>query len=75
MTEKERVVLERFGKYITKKGVSNDFLLELIQLTGSFLNLQTIADYARAKHLSYQGVKTCRKIIILFGCKFVLDND
>ena len=54
--------------------LDNQSLVQLIELAGSYLNLKTIADYARSKNLSYQGVKKCRESKELFGVKFVIDN-
>lgn len=54
--------------------LDNASLVELIKLSGTYLNLMTIPDYAKANGLSYQGVKTCRHIERLFGAKFVIDN-
>lgn len=44
--------------------ISNDELVQICELAGDYLNLK-----------SYNGVKKTRKIIILFGQKFVIDND
>ena len=55
--------------------LDNDSLIELIQLAGAYLNLQTIPDYARAKNMSYEGVKKYRHIETIFNVKFVIDND
>jgi len=55
--------------------LSNQDLAQLIELCGSFLNLKTIPDYAKANNLSYNGVKNHRQIQIIFNIKFVIDND
>ena len=55
--------------------LSNNDLVQLIEVAGAFLNLQTIPDYAKTKNLSYNGVKNHREIIELFNTKFVIDND
>ena len=55
--------------------INNESLVQLIELAGAYLNLQTIPDYAKSKDMSYNGVKKCRKIIELFSVKFVIDND
>ncbi len=54
--------------------IDNDGLLELIKLSGAYLNIQTIPDYARDNRLSYQGVKVTRRIEKVFNVKFVIDN-
>jgi hypothetical protein len=75
LSEKEQQVLEKFLQFVYKNKISNEFLVQLIELTGSFLNLQTISDYARKKELSYNGVKKTRYIRKIFNVKFVIDNE
>jgi len=55
--------------------LSNSDLVQIIELAGEYLNLQTISNYAKDSGLSYNGVKKCRNIINLFGCKLVIDNE
>lgn len=55
--------------------LDNDSLIELIQHSGSYLNLKTIPDYAKANKMSYEGVKKFRTIKEMFGVRFVVDND
>lgn len=55
--------------------IDNDGLVELFKDMGSYLNLQTIPDYARAQNMSYEGVKKGRRIEEIFGVKYVIDND
>ena len=75
LTDKEKDTLKGLEKYICEEGVSNAFLVELFKLAGSYLNLQTISDYAREHNMSYEGVKKHRNIVKLFNIKFVIDND
>lgn len=67
-------MLARLEKRIFESGVSNEFLVQLIELSGSYLGLQTIPDYARNHNLSYNGVKKARQKVVLFGVRFVVDN-
>lgn len=55
--------------------LTNDDLVELIKVAGSYLNLQTIPVYAKERGLTYQGVKVTRKIVEIFNVKFVIDNE
>jgi hypothetical protein len=50
-------------------------LVQFIEVAGSFLNLQTIPDYAKKHNLSYNGVKKHREIVTIFNVKFVIDNE
>lgn len=75
MTEKEIDIINRLGTYIHENGMSNEALVQLIELSGSFLNLMTISDYAKANQLSYNGVKHNRTIVKIFNTKFVIENQ
>ena len=55
--------------------LDNDSLVQLIELSGRYLNLQTIANYAKENNISYNGAKKFRNIIQLFQTKFVIEND
>ena len=65
--------------FVTEKTMngelSNSDLVQLIEVAGAFLNLQTISDYSKAKNLSYNGVKNHRQVIEIFNVKFVIDNE
>ena len=49
-------------------------LVQIIELCGSYLNLQTIPYYAKSHNLSYNGVKKTRTKMEIFNVKFVIDN-
>ena len=55
--------------------LNNESLVQIIELCGSYLNLQTISDYAKDKGISYNGAKNNREIKELFNVKFVKDNE
>ena len=55
--------------------LNNDSLVQLIERAGEYLNLQTIPNYAKEKGKTYNGVKKHRKIVKLFGVKFVIENE
>lgn len=74
MTNEEETVINKFEKYIYEKVPSNDFLVQIIELSGKYLNLQTISNYAKNNNLSYNGVKNYRQKITLFGKTFIIDN-
>ena len=78
LTEYEQKALQKLGQSIQSGQWSNDGLVELIKLSGEFLNLKTIPDYCTDTGMSYQGAMkptSKRKIEILFNVKFVIDND
>ena len=55
--------------------LSNGDVVQIIELCGELLNLETISSYAKSNNLSYNGVKNNRQVIAIFGCKLVIDND
>lgn len=55
--------------------LDNNSLLEVFKVTGHYLNLETISNYAKRTGMTYQGVKYSRQIETIYGVKFVIDND
>lgn len=55
--------------------LDNESLVQLIELAGGYLNLSTIPNYCRSNRMSYNGAKKYRKVVVLFGVKFVIDNN
>ena len=74
-TENTDKLLEFVYNKNIKGELNNDSLVQLIELSGSLLNLKTIPDYAKANNKSYNGVKNNRNIVTIFNVKFVIDND
>ena len=75
MSENELIAIEKFIKMVQEKGVSDEFLVQICELSGSYLNLKTISDYAKYNKMSYNGVKKFRKTVKLFNTKYIIDND
>jgi len=74
LSKKEKDIITRIDKYLYENKITNDCLVQLIELCGGYLNLKTIPNYAKDNNLSYNGVKKTRNIINLFNIKFVIDN-
>lgn len=74
MTKKEKLTIEKYEKFVFENNPSTDFLVEIFKLSGNYLNLQTISNYAKSHNKSYEGVKRFRNIKEIFGVKFVIDN-
>lgn len=55
--------------------LDNNSLLQLFEVMGQYLNLETIPNYAKRTGLTYNGVKCTRMIKEIFGVKFVIDNE
>lgn len=75
ITDKGKKLCDFVTEKTMQGELSNNDLVQLIEVAGAFLNLQTIPDYAKAKNLSYNGVKNHREIIEIFNVKFVIDNN
>ena len=68
-------LITRFEKYIFDGNVSNEELVQIIEVCGQYLNLKTISDYCKVNNISYNGAKNFRTKIELFGVKFIIDNE
>lgn len=75
LSQYELLAIRKLNESIVNGKWSNDGMVQLIELIGDYLNLQTIPDYAKSQDLSYNGVKKTRKIQLIKGVKFVIDND
>ena len=62
-------------KCLQKDELSDEDLVQIIERVNNYLNLKTIQKYSIDNGISYNGSKKNRKIIKLFGCKFIADND
>lgn len=74
LTDYEKNIINKLGESIQYGKWSNEGLVQLIELVGSFLNLQTIPDYCKYNNITYNGVKKSRNIQRIFNVKFVIDN-
>jgi hypothetical protein len=75
MTDYELNSLNKLGQAIEAGKWSNEGLVQLIKLSGGYLNLMTIPAYAKLNNMSYPGVRDYRNIVNLFDVKFVIDNE
>jgi hypothetical protein len=75
ITENTTKLLKFTAEKFEKGELNNDSLVQLIELAGNYLNIESIPNYAKQNNLSYNGVKKFRTIVELFNVKFVVDND
>jgi hypothetical protein len=75
ITENTTKLLKFTSEKFEKGELNNDSLVQLIELAGNYLNIESIPNYAKQNNLSYNGVKKFRTIVELFNIKFVIDND
>lgn len=69
------VICEHLSKRIMADELSNDDMVQLIEHIGAYLNLSTVADYAKSNGISYNGAKKFRKVVKIFNVKFIIDNQ
>jgi hypothetical protein len=75
MSELKDKIALNIHKGMDNNMLSNNDLVQIIELCGSYLNLSTIPDYAKKNNISYNGAKKFRNIKKIFGTKYVIDND
>jgi histidinol phosphatase-like PHP family hydrolase len=68
-------ICNRLTYYITNGQLSNDDLVQIIEHTGSYLNLATRSEWKRQTGKCYNTAKKYRRNVRLFGATFVIDND
>ena len=70
--------VDKISEYVYKslqnEELNCDGLVQLIEQLNTYLNLKTLPKYAKDNAITYNGAKNNRKIIELFGCKFIADN-
>lgn len=80
MNNKTEIINNHLSKLVQKGELSNEAIVSIIENLGSYLNLKTIADYARVENITYNAVlkrianKRC-ELLIVFNQKFIIDNE
>ena len=69
------LIAQKLEKYIHNNEVTNQELVQIIEVAGQYLNLKTRSAYAKENRLSYNGAKNHRENVYLFGVPFIIDND
>jgi hypothetical protein len=75
LSDYEKQSLQKLGESIQSGKWSNDGLVQLIELTGMFLNPLSIQECANRYSKTYNGIKKTREAIVLFGHKYIIDNE
>ena len=75
LSQYETNSLNKLGESIQSGKWSNHGLVQLIELVGGFLNLQTIPEYCKKTGISYNGAKKFRTVKEIFGVKFIIENN
>ena len=74
LSEYEKLSLIKLEKSIYENKWSNDGLVQLIELIREYLQPIPIQKFADKTGKSYNGIKKTKKITILLGHKFIIDN-
>ena len=76
MSELEQEYLYKLEKRINDIGVSNDFLVSIMKLCETYLNLQRISVYSKENRKTPQGMRKYRKNNIIKICDYqlIIDN-
>lgn len=71
------IIINHIGKRVQNNELSNNDLIEIIDTIGrDFLGLKTIANKSRELGIDYNIIKKSKiEKKVLFGVKFVIDND
>ena len=75
MNELEDKLISILHNLAQENKLSNECLVQIIEVCGLYLNLCTISKYAKDNNMSYNGVKNHREVKSILGVKFVIDND
>ncbi len=80
MGASENQIKEMIGKSVQENALSNDSLISIIELCGSYLNLKTIPNYAKSEGISYNGTLNRIKLNkiqerVIFGNRMIIDNE
>lgn len=75
LSDYEQNSLNKLGNSIHEGNWSTEGMVQLIELVGSYLNIASIASYARQQNMSYNGVKKHRNVRKIFDTKYVIDNN
>lgn len=74
-SEFERRLKTNLHKYVESYDDINDFLVELIEQAGGYLNATPIGKYQKETGLSYPGIIKCRPWRVILGNRYVTDNE
>jgi hypothetical protein len=74
LSDYEILALKKLGEAIHQGKWSNEGLVQLIELSGDYLNALTIQEYADAHGISYQAARK-RKQTEILRQKRIIDND
>lgn len=75
LSDYETKSLLKLGEAIFQGKWSNEGLVQLIELAADYLHPVSIQKYADSVEKTYNGIKKTKKITVLLGHKYIIDND
>jgi hypothetical protein len=75
LTEKERISLRNVEELYYKGNLSNAYLVSLLKLIVSLLQLKRVSKYAKDNNITSQGARKFRETIKLCNYTLIIDND
>ena len=72
--ENTKKLIDFVAKNYEAGKLNDESLVQLIELSAKYLNLKTLAEYARENNISYNGAKNFRKHIKIAKVKFIINN-
>ena len=75
LKENTEKLLQFVATKFENEELDNSSLVQLIELAGDYLNIQTLPNWAKKNSKSYNGAKMQKNKIVLFDVKFIIDND
>ena len=75
LSEYETKSLQKLGEAIFQGKWSDEGLVQLIELAGDCLNPVSIQKYADNIGKTYNGIKKTKKVTVILGHKYIIDNE
>lgn len=63
-----------YNKFINDE-LDNESLVQIIELCGSLLNMQTISKYSKIRNISYNGAKKNKFKRNILGVNWIINNE
>jgi len=75
MTDTEKSTITDIEKKIHNGELSNESLVQIIELCGRYLNIQTVSEYAKHNNISDNGARKYRNKVKIFNRTFIIENE
>lgn len=69
MTEKEKITIDRFRKYLHENACTHEFLIEIMQLSMDYSNSGSVSFLSNSQGVSHQHIHNTAKQTTINGIK------